>query len=213
MAIRFGTAWGPNKPRRVFKQGHWDEPLRWDREAAKKGIRRRVFSGSMCDVFDPEAPAGQFFRLLMLIQKTPNLDWLLLTKRPQQIERVAEGVDWSKIENVWLGVTVESWSEKWRMCSLRQIPCRLRFISAEPLLESLGPLDLDGFSWLIAGAESGPRARPMCRQWARELRDQCTASGVSYFYKQEIRDGQKIETPELDGKRWIEIPENNLPEK
>jgi len=131
------------------------------------------------------------------------------------------------LPNVWLGVSVENARHTWRADVLRQIPAAVRFISAEPLLGSLfddGPLmptqepaawrktprrralDLSGIDWTIAGAESGPHARPMDEAWARELRDACQAAGVAFFYKQAAVNGKKIPLPRLDGRQWTEFP-------
>lgn len=103
-----GQHWGIGAPRREFGDKHWNEPRRWNKQAVKDGVRRRVFCASMADVFDPEAPAGALERLWQLIRETPQLDWLLLTKRP---ERIASSLpaDWGKgWHNVWLGTSVEN---------------------------------------------------------------------------------------------------------
>ena len=181
--------WGPSADRRFFGDAHWREPIKWNSEAARVGARRRVFCASMADVFErrPElAPLRQ--RLWQLITDTPALDWLLLTKRP---EHVLRHVPWTGTwpDNVWAGVTAENqrWATK-RIPLLLQLPAAVRFVSCEPLL---GPLDLTAWirgnrriDWVIAGGESGHKARPMNPEWARALRDQCTAAGVPFHFKQ-----------------------------
>ena len=95
-ASRYGfDVWGPGKARRTFSLAHWEEPLKWNRDAELAGERRRVFCASMADVFEAEAPAGELARLWALIRLTPWLDWLLLTKRA---ERIAESLpdDWGE---------------------------------------------------------------------------------------------------------------------
>lgn len=143
-AARWGTKWGVNAERRFFGDKHWNDPIRWDRAAAKAGVRRRVFCASMADVFeDREDLYPQRARLWKLIQATPNLDWLLLTKRPQFFDvmlpwtKLANGTPWP---NVWLGVTVEDQKRAdERIPALLATPAVVRFLSCEPLL---GPVDL-----------------------------------------------------------------------
>ncbi len=192
-----GAHWGPGAPRRVTSPANWKLPLRWNRAAEKAGVRYKVFCGSLCDVFDPEAPEGAWAWLRSLIIATPHLDWLLLTKRPENIT----GLDplWIGVqENVWLGTTVESPDQLHRVDDLLKIPARVRFLSVEPML---GPVDLaswlghrydhggmvhecSGVDWVICGGESGPKARPMHPDWARSLRDQCAEAGVPFLLKQ-----------------------------
>jgi protein gp37 len=182
--------WGRAAPRRFFSDAHWREPFKWNREAAEAGERRRVFCASMADVFEARGDLDAWReRLWPLIEATPNLNWLLLTKRP---EYVGECVPWGKRwpHNVWLGTTVENqrWAEE-RLPLLLEYPAAVRFASCEPLLGALdlrrwlrlAPRRLD---WVIAGGESGHKARPMHPAWARGLRDQCVRVGVSFHFKQ-----------------------------
>ncbi len=148
--------------------------------------RARVFCASLADVFEDRRDLiDPRHRLMQLIGATPQLDWLLLTKRPQN---VMVNVPWTWAEDwpphVWLGVSVENRREKWRIEQLRKVPAAVRFLSCEPLLEDLGEVDLNGIHWVIAGGESGPNARAMHPQWARDLRDQCKAAGVRFLFKQ-----------------------------
>jgi len=185
--------WGGSAPRRFFGESHWAEPLRWNQEAESNGARHRVFCASMADVFEPRADLNaQREKLWILIQATPSLDWLLLTKRPGSVGRLAPwGNNWPA--NVWLGTTVENqlWAEKRLPLLLRQ-PAARRFLSCEPLL---GPIDLERWTtkrpksllpidWIIAGGESGSGARPMLPGWARSLRDQCERAKISFHFKQ-----------------------------
>ncbi len=133
-----GDHWGPGKARRIFGEKHWNEPRRWNAAAKKEGRRHRVFCSSMADVFDAEAPAGELDKLWALIRETPHLDWQLLTKRP---ERILESLpfDWGAgWRNVWLGCTVEDQRRAdERIPHLLRVPARVRFLSCEPLLESV----------------------------------------------------------------------------
>ena len=178
----------------------------WDRRAARDGTRPFVFCSSLADVFDNQVPKEWRADLFALIRATPNLVWLLLTKRPQNIARMLPN---HSIPNVCLGCTIVDQEE-----AERNLPYLLltpggmhRFVSCEPLLGQIDfsrvPLSWPGreprtignalrardgatrgIDWVIAGGESGPHARPMHPDWARSLRDQCDAAGVPFFFKQ-----------------------------
>ena len=195
--------WGKGAPRTRTSAAYWRQPLKWDRDAEKSGIRRKVFCGSLCDVFDAEVSEGDRVDLLELIHDTPHLTWLLLTKRAEQLARhPAFGAE----RNVWLGVTVENQEQaEKRIPLLLAQECALRFLSCEPLLEDLGEIDFRGIGWVIVGSESGPHARPMDEGWVRSIRDQCV-SGAPLFYKQRL-DGRRMDSmPELDGRTWRQFP-------
>jgi protein gp37 len=204
--------WGPAKTtsRRMMSDNYWRQPLKWDKQAKAEGIRRRVFCASMADVFEehPEVENARM-QLFNLIDTTPHLDWLLLTKRPENVARMMapwlEGTNFP--ENIWLGTSCEDQPRAdERIPHLLRIPAKVRFLSCEPLLGSVDlslirvedrPIgyDKDGrsiyrpdlpgsISWVIVGGESGHGARPMHPDWARSLRDQCQAAGVAFFMKQ-----------------------------
>jgi protein gp37 len=161
--IRFtgGAHWGKGKPRLLTGHNTWREPERWNARAAKEGVRKKVFCASLADWLDPEVPIEWLARLLALIDRTPNLDWLLLTKRPELFDariRAAQGWhfdlgdrnvcgrlwDWVQHKippaNVWVGTSVEDQTRAdERVPELLKIPARVRFLSCEPLL---GPVDL-----------------------------------------------------------------------
>lgn len=185
-AKRVGVKWGVQADRRFFGEKHWREPLKWNKSAGERGVRERVFCASMADVFEdrPELDEERL-RLWCLIEATPHLDWLLLTKRPENMERL-EPESWNKgwPANAWAGCTVEDRKRKERIDHLRKVPAGVRFLSVEPQLEDLGTVDLTGIHWVICGGESGHGARPMHPDWARSLRDQCLAAGVAFHFKQ-----------------------------
>lgn len=134
LSIRFGKGiWGPKASRRTFGDKHWNEPRRWNRAAEKEEVRRRVFCGSMCDVFEDHPTVNVArVRLFELIQETPWLDWLLLTKRP---ENVLPFLDAPLSSNVWMGTSVEDQAAADRRIPvLLKIPAAIRFVSAEPLI-------------------------------------------------------------------------------
>ena len=205
LAKRTGhDVWGPGKPRRYFGEKHWAEPFKWDAAAAKAGVRRRVFCASMADVFDNEIPHEERGGLFDTIEATPNIDWLLLTKR---IGNVLKS-DWrdEPRDNVWLGISIVNQEEADRdIPKLLAVPARVRFLSCEPLL---GPIDLKrwmgnlpwdselNLDWVIVGGESGGAARPMNPQWARDLRDQCADCNIPFFFKQW---GEYVSVSEVEG--------------
>lgn len=213
--------WGPGAPRRRTSPATWAMPRRWNAQAdafmAQHGRRQRVFCASLADVFDNAVDPQWRADLFTLIHQTPNLDWLLLTKRignviPMMAELVHDKdqdlpwLDMMPLPNVWIGATITSQAEADRdIPKLLAVPARVRFLSMEPLL---GPVNLErprpgpdldqgggskicqpwliqsGIHWVIVGGESGPGARPMSIQWARELRDQCVNAGVPFLFKQ-----------------------------
>jgi len=219
--------WGKDAPRRFFGEKHWAEPLQWNRAAEAAGVRRRVFCGSMCDVMEDRLLAElrlARLRLFELIAQTPYLDWLLLTKRPQNFRRfLPAGFTSNPWPNVWGMTTVESAEYLWRATELVNTPFAIRGLSMEPLLESVSlrwapwePLKdwgrtnhLDGLRWLdwvIVGGESGPHFRTFNPEWARTLRDECLEAGVPFFFKQH---GGRFPTSGgdlLDGVEWKQVP-------
>lgn len=238
---------------------NWWKPVEWNAAAAGAAVRPRVFCASLADWLDAEVPLEWLGDLLTLIAKTPNLDWLLLTKRPQLwMSRIAmvgqpygkEGPQWTpggKLawdwldgvvpQNVWVGTTVENQTRAdERVPVLLGIPARVRFLSCEPLL---GAVDISDYlcrslengpegqfsdrrgirgrlHWVIAGGESGSKARIPSSAWFRSLRDQCVAAGVPFHFKQwgeygldcsmMIKMGVKRAGRVLDGRTWDEFP-------
>lgn len=179
--------------------GNWNQPIRWDSEALREGVRRRVFCASLADVFDNVPPPAWRADLFRLIKNTVALDWLLLTKRignatEMLLQATADanrhGAEWDQApwRHVWLGATVINQAELERdVPKLLNTPARTRFLSIEPIL---GPIDLTRIQhlkeldWVIAGGESGPAARPLNLDWIRSLRDQCAAAGIAFLFKQ-----------------------------
>jgi protein gp37 len=211
-AKRTGGADLWNGNRRRTTPANWRKPLKWDAEAAERGIRYRVFCASLADVFDNAVPNTWRHDLFTLIVSTPNLDWLLLTKRIGNVKRMLP-MFWDRgYPNVWLGATVVNQEEADRdIPKLLAVPARVRFLSMEPLLgpvnfrwtpyahEATGEsyreyLDRNGsvsehealrkVDWVIVGGESGARPRPMQPEWCSEIESQCRAAGVSFFMKQ-----------------------------
>src|SRR5579859_1627877 len=181
-----------------------DYPVKWKSP-------RTIFVNSMSDFLHKDIPDNfilQMFETMVL--KAPQHTYQVLTKRPSRLvhtsllSRILDQFgQWPP--HIWLGVSVETMDYAWRIDQLRRVPAPIKFISAEPLLTKLS-LDLTDIAWLIAGAESGHGARSMDENWVRGLRDQCIASQVKFFYKQNALHGRKIPLPELDGKQWKQFP-------
>lgn len=214
LAHRWGhEVWGKDAPRKTMSEHYWNDPIRWNRKAQKTGKRLRVFCAPMADVFEDRRdldPSRE--RLWDLIIKTPMLDWLLLTKRPWLMRKFTPDywVDrWPS--NIWAGTTTEDqhWFDH-RMDALSRIPAKIRFVSAEPLFQSI---DISKYSkyldWVITGSESGWKARLTEESWIRSLKEQCVRAGIPFFYKQfTMPDKTVIHTPELDGRTWLEVPDS-----
>ena len=212
------SVWGAKSTRRFFSEQHWRSPILWNRECEKDGIRRRVFCASMADVFEARSDLDPWReRLWDLIAQTPSLDWLLLTKRPDEI---ASDVPWSSEwpSNIWIGTTIESQEWTPRIEHLVKLPARVRFLSCEPLL---GPLDLSAWlseiDWVIVGGESGPRARPLQHAWAADILRQTEEAGTVFHFKQwgewapsagskMKKVGKKKAGREFEGRTWDDPP-------
>lgn len=206
--------WGAGSERRFFGEAHWAEPLRWNAKAEAEDRQDLVFCASMADVFEDRRDLdAERQRLWTLIERTPNLTWQLLTKRPENVERLVP-VSWSLWglpPNVWLGTTVEDQQradERVPVLTEVRVLSRVRFLSAEPLL---GRVILDRqwlrrIGWVIVGGESGGGFRPLDLDHARSLRDQCVAAGVPFFFKQVGGLTPKAGGDLLDGRRWTEFP-------
>ena len=203
-----------NGQRRLTSDANWRKPLQWNKEAENTGKRRRVFCASLADWLDDQVPVHWLARLLSLIHHTPNLDWLLLTKRPQNwMPRLIEAsqcvgvidnivLPWlngTGPANVWVGTTAEDQMRAdERIPDLLTIPARVRFLSVEPML---GPVDIRGIGgihWVICGGESGPHFRPLEIEWMQNLSDQCPAGWIAFFGKQDShrQPGQRGRIPD-----------------
>ena len=230
--------WSTGRPRRYLSDAYWRQPVHWNALAERDGGRARVFCASMGDVFEWKKGLSAWRqRLWTLIEETPALDWLLLTKRPHLVKRLAPwGDEWPA--NVWVGTTVENqrWVDK-RLPHLAEVPARVRFLSCEPLLDEVTLahwLERGAVNWVIAGGESGPHARPSDPSWFYAIRDDCTEHATPFHFKQwgewapvrsmdgalprALVDDGSISTPmgrfgkkasgrELDGRTWDDFPQ------
>jgi protein gp37 len=176
-------------------------PLDWPRPCV-------VFVNSMGDLFHEEVPLHFIRRVFETMEAARWHQFQVLTKRASRMRQCAGHLRWPS--NVWAGVTVESREVAGRVDELRRVPAAVRFLSIEPMLSPLPGLDLRGIDWVIVGGESGPRARPMRADWVRDMRDQCAATGVPFFFKQWGGMRKKAAGRTLDGRAWDQMPEAML---
>jgi protein gp37 len=180
-----------------------DLPLSWQKP-------RLVFVNSMSDLFHKDVPLDFIQRVFQTMQRCPQHQFQVLTKRPERLVEVCRDLEWP--ENVWMGVSVESQRYVYRSSLLRQVPAHIRFLSVEPLLGPIDYLPLEDIHWVIVGGESGPHARPMEAIWVEAIYDQCRQSGVPFFFKQ-WGGVQKHRTGrELFGRTFDEMPVGSKPE-
>jgi protein gp37 len=217
LSLRFGRsrlAWTPANSRENVKlhADRLEQPSKW------RGARL-VFVNSMSDLFHEEIPIEFLDRTIAAMERATQHTYQVLTKRPERALRLlASGMVRPLPDNVWIGVSIESSRFNWRADVLRQIPARVRFISAEPLLGSLlqegssrSRLNLAGIDWVIVGGESGHHARAMKAEWAREVRDACQSAGVPFFFKQWGGRTAKAGGRVLDGTVYDGIPPGVVP--
>ncbi len=215
MDLRYGRVrWGPGGTRVRTTRDYWRQPIRWNRDAAEQGQRRRVFCASLADVFEDRTELRAWRAdLFQLIDRTTDLDWLLLTKRPQNIGRMwrenTAGSQLTYRRQVWLGTSVGTQRTADQaipeLVAWRELVPVL-FLSVEPLLEPIPHLPLAGIDWVIVGGESGRGARPMEEGWILDIKRQCEDAGVAFFFKQWGGTNKQKNGRELEGKTWDAIP-------
>lgn len=183
------------RPERLQQPLHWRKP-------------RMIFVNSMSDLFHKRVPFDYVDRVFETMQQASWHQFQVLTKRSSRLRDYinARYPQDSAPPNIWLGVSVEDGTKKSRIHHLRAANAGIRFLSIEPLIGPMGKIDLDGIHWVIVGGESGPQARTMQPEWAREVRDQCKAADVPFFFKQWGGARPKSGGRELDGREWGEWP-------
>ena len=174
-----------------------DIPRRW-REP------RLIFVDSMSDLFHERVPSDFISRVFDVIAECPQHTFQLLTKRSKRMVQLVDQLRWPA--NLWIGVSIESDRYTFRADHLRAVPAAIRFLSVEPMLGPTPSLVLAKIDWVIAGGESGPRARPVDAEWLRQLRDKCVTNDVAFFFKQWGGRTPKHGGRELDGRIWDEMP-------
>jgi len=183
-----GEHWGPGAPRRRTVESNWNKVRKWQREALSSGLRSRVFCASLADVFDNAIDPQWRRDLAQLIRETPMLDWMLLTKRIGNVQRmIAEDFGGALPGNVWLGASIVTQAEADRdIAKLLAVPARVRWLSMEPLIEAVAiqPDQMRALDMIVVGGESGGNARHFDIAWARDLLGQARTGGTAYHFKQ-----------------------------
>jgi protein gp37 len=174
-----------------------DAPLTWKTPQV-------VFVNSMSDLFHKDVPIDFVLRVFNVMRQAHWHQFQILTKRSGRLLQADSQLTWA--DNVWMGVSVESSKYTNRIDDLRRTGAAIKFLSLEPLLGPLPGLDLAGIDWVIVGGESGPRARPMDERWVLDIRDQCVAAGVPFFFKQWGGTNKKKAGRSLGGRVWNEMP-------
>lgn len=172
-------------------------PLRWKTPLV-------VFVNSMSDLFHKDVPTEYIQRVFRVMGEARRHRFQVLTKRSLRLSRLSHELDWHP--NVWMGVSVESQDYTFRIDHLRETNAHVKFLSLEPLLGALPDMNLEGIDWVIVGGESGPGARAMQREWVVDIRDQCRATGIPFFFKQWGGTNKKKAGRLLDGRTWDEMP-------
>ena len=183
-----------------------DIPLKWKKP-------RKIFVNSMSDLFHEDVPEAFIWQVWDVMRQTPRHHYQILTKRPDRMAEFVCRANISLLPNVWLGTSVEDVSVVSRIDELRQVPAAIRFISFEPLIGSVGSVDLEGIHWAIVGGESGSNARPIQEEWIDEIHDQCSYQDVAFFFKQwgtwgkdNKKRSKKANGREYKGQFWDEMP-------
>jgi protein gp37 len=159
----------------------------------------------MSDLFHKDIP-DDFIRQVFDVMVRANWHlFQILTKRSARLAAIGPTLPWPS--NIWIGVSIEDNRYISRADHLREVPARVRFVSAEPLLSPLPGLNLDGLHWIITGGESGPHHRPCDPDWVRDLRDRCQAAGIAFFHKQWGGLTHGVGGRLLDGRTWDQLPE------
>jgi protein gp37 len=173
-------------------------PLLWKRPSL-------VFVDSMGDLFHDDVPFDFIARAFRVMEEAGHHTFQVLTKRAQRLAELAPRL--SIPQNVWIGVSVESDDYVVRADLLRMVRCKVRFLSLEPLLGPLPSLSLEGIDWVVVGGESGPQARPMKAEWARQMRQKCQGEAVPFFFKQWGGRNRRAAGRLLDDRLWDEMPQ------
>lgn len=176
-------------------------PLQWRKP-------RVVFVNSMSDLFHEDVPVSYIQRIFDVMREASQHQYQVLTKRSERLLELDGVIDWPS--NVWMGVSVENGDYTSRIDRLRQSNAKTKFLSLEPLLGPLPQLNLVNIDWVIVGGESGPKARPMLKEWVIEIRDQCLSYSVPFFFKQWGGTNKKKFGRELEGSLWNQMPQNKL---
>jgi protein gp37 len=174
-------------------------PLAWRKP-------RKIFVNSMSDLFQGGVPLTFIARVWHAMEQAHWHTFQVLTKRPDNMRKMLESLCVPELPNVWLGTSVEASAYRSRIVELRRTPARVRFVSFEPLIGPIGRVNLSGVHWAIVGGESGPSARPMEPRWVEDVRLQCRAQRVAFFFKQWGGSNKKVAGRRYKGRTWDSFP-------
>lgn len=174
-------------------------PLSWKKP-------RKIFVNSMSDLFQDDVPSEFIEEIWETMISASQHVYQILTKRPDNMKRIVAELDLKPAPHIWLGTSVENENYADRVAILRNIPAAIRFVSFEPLLGPVGPVDLDGIHWAIVGGESGPNSRPIEQKWVDEIKAQCRKFDTAFFFKQWGGTNKKVSGREYRGRTWDEFP-------
>ncbi|MCB0377329.1 MAG: phage Gp37/Gp68 family protein [Bdellovibrionales bacterium] len=173
------------------------EPYKWKKP-------RIVFVNSMSDLFHKDVPVDFIKKVFKAMEENPQHQFQVLTKRAERLEQLANQLPWPP--NIWMGVSVENQKYTSRIKHLTKVPAKVRFLSIEPLIGPIKKLPLRGIHWVIVGGESGPGARPIEKEWVRDIRDRCIDRDVPFFFKQWGGVRKHTTGRRLDRRLWNEMP-------
>jgi len=165
---------------------------------------RVVFVNSMSDLFHDDIPLAYIQRVFATMRDCQRHTFQVPTKRSERLAEFAPQLPWPK--NVWIGVSVEDARVLSRVQDLQSVPAAVRFLSLEPLIGPLDALPLEGIHWAIVGGESGPKARPMRKEWVTSIFRQCRTARVPFFFKQWGGVRKDLTGRELNGRIYNEMP-------
>lgn len=175
----------------------FNKPLQWTKP-------KMIFVNSMSDIFHDDVPEKDILDLFRVMNQAKQHTFQVLTKRSERLMHLSSKIEWT--DNIWMGVSIENKQVLYRANHLRASGAKIKFISAEPLLESISTIDLSGIDWLIVGGESGQKSRPLKEEWVVELRDIALEKGIAFFFKQWGGLNKKKNGYMLQGKCYREYP-------
>lgn len=173
------------------------KPLEWKKS-------KMIFVNSMSDLFHEEVPEADILAIFDIMNKATNHTFQILTKRAKRLVQLSPQIKWT--DNIWMGVSVENKATIYRCEELKKTGAKVKFVSAEPLLESISEINLKGIDWLIVGGESGPQSRKMEESWVVELRNLSQENNIPFFFKQWGGTNKKKSGSLLQGKQYKQYP-------
>ncbi|MFS4438027.1 DUF5131 family protein [Paracoccaceae bacterium GXU_MW_L88] len=208
--------------RKSGKRTIWNGVVREDHTSLEIPRRwrkpRKIFVNSMSDLFHPDVSKAFVAEVWRVMSDTPRHNYQILTKRPSRMAEILRDICPDPLGNVWLGTSVEGHEVVHRIDELRRVPASIRFISFEPLIDSVGQIDLKDIDWAIVGGESGRSARPIKEEWIDEIHNVCRLHGTAFFFKQwgtwgkdNRKRSKKLNGRDYRGQTWDEMPEEFQP--